>query len=194
MNFVVYKFWFYFSIQLDAMGRPDESLNLEVRGPFHPLSEENMIGKMFSFSFQKGHLKANVCYQPLHSANLEVLPFIPCLEWSYRCLIKWLILHLLSYQVRHLPLDELELASLRGTIQRVIWLRGNNCSLIYSLIRNFWFSYMHIKEYQLLLLIRLEKEKKKSIEFVFFLLITVKKGTVETKLLNFWVEIVYVMP
>lgn len=53
---------------------------------------------------------------------------------------------------------------------------------------------MHIKEYQLLLLIRLEKEKKKSIEFVFFLLITVKKGTVETKLLNFWVEIVYVMP
>lgn len=78
-------------LKLDAMGRPDESLNLEVRGPFHPLSEENMIGKMFSFSFQKGHLKANVCYQPLHSANLEV---------------------------RHLPLDELELASLRGTIQR----------------------------------------------------------------------------
>ncbi|XP_075102117.1 protein TIC236, chloroplastic isoform X1 [Nicotiana tabacum] len=78
-------------LKLDAMGRPDESLNLEVRGPFHPLSEENMIGKMFSFSFQKGQLKANMCYLPLHSANLEV---------------------------RHLPLDELELASLRGTIQR----------------------------------------------------------------------------
>ncbi|XP_019179346.1 PREDICTED: uncharacterized protein LOC109174580 isoform X1 [Ipomoea nil] len=78
-------------LKLDATGRPDESLAVEIIGPFQPLSEENIIGKLFSFSLQKGHLKANVCYQPLHSANLEI---------------------------RNLPLDELELASLRGTIQR----------------------------------------------------------------------------
>ncbi|CAH9071974.1 unnamed protein product [Cuscuta epithymum] len=78
-------------LKLDAIGRPDESLALEIIGPFQPLSEENVIGKSFSLSLQKGHLKTNVCYQPLHSANLEV---------------------------RNLPLDELELASLRGTIQR----------------------------------------------------------------------------
>lgn len=75
-------------IKLDATGRPDESLAVEVIGPF---AEENVIGNMLSFSLQKGHLRANVCYQPFQSANLEV---------------------------RHLPLDELELASLRGTLQR----------------------------------------------------------------------------
>ncbi|CAH9099680.1 unnamed protein product [Cuscuta europaea] len=78
-------------LKLDAIGRPDESLALEIIGLFQSLSEENVIGKSFSLSLQKGHLKTNVCYQPLHSANLEV---------------------------RNLPLDELELASLRGTIQR----------------------------------------------------------------------------
>lgn len=79
-------------IKLDATGRPDESLSLQVVGPLQPSAEEDMQnGKLFSFSLQKGQLRANVCYQPLHSANLEV---------------------------RHLPLDELELASLRGTIQR----------------------------------------------------------------------------
>lgn len=78
-------------IKLDATGRPDESLAVEVVGPLRPSAEENIIGKVLSFSLQKGHLKANVCYRPLLSANLEV---------------------------RHLPLDELELASLRGTLQR----------------------------------------------------------------------------
>uniref|UniRef100_A0A5B7AB30 Translocation and assembly module TamB C-terminal domain-containing protein n=1 Tax=Davidia involucrata TaxID=16924 RepID=A0A5B7AB30_DAVIN len=78
-------------IKLDATGRPDENLALEVVGPLQPSGEENLNGKLLSFSLQKGHLRANVCYRPLHSANLEV---------------------------RHLPLDELELASLRGTIQR----------------------------------------------------------------------------
>lgn len=78
-------------IKLDAAGRPDESLSVEVVGPLQPTAEESIIGKVLSFSLQKGHLRANVCYRPLHSASLEV---------------------------RHLPLDELELASLRGTIQR----------------------------------------------------------------------------
>lgn len=160
--------WFYFSIQLDATGRPDESLNLEVRGPFHPLSEENMIGKMFSFSFQKGHLKANVCYQPLHSANLEVLPLIPYLAWLYRCLIKWLILHLLAYQVRHLPLDELELASLRGMIQRVIWFRGNNMFFDWLPDQEFSFSYMHIEEALSYAFTGLEKKKDHRTFFFLF--------------------------
>ncbi|TYI24845.1 hypothetical protein ES332_A05G012700v1 [Gossypium tomentosum] len=80
------------SIKLDATGRPDESLAVEVVQPLQPGSEENLQnGKLFSFSLQKGQLKANICLRPLHSATLEI---------------------------RHLPLDELELASLRGTIQR----------------------------------------------------------------------------
>ncbi|KAL0323881.1 UNVERIFIED_CONTAM: protein, chloroplastic [Sesamum calycinum] len=78
-------------IKLDATGRPDESLAIELVGPLRSTSEENLAGKLLSFSLQKGHLKANAYYQPLHSANLEV---------------------------RHLPLDELELASLRGAISR----------------------------------------------------------------------------
>ncbi|XP_048227957.1 protein TIC236, chloroplastic isoform X2 [Ricinus communis] len=79
-------------IKLDAMGRPDESLAVEFVGPLQPSCEENsQNGKLLSFSLQKGQLRVNVSFQPLHSATLEV---------------------------RHLPLDELELASLRGTVQR----------------------------------------------------------------------------
>ncbi|OMO80485.1 hypothetical protein COLO4_24068 [Corchorus olitorius] len=80
------------SVKLDATGRPDESLAVEVVQPLQPGSEENLQnGKLFSFSLQKGQLRTNICLRPLHSATLEI---------------------------RHLPLDELELASLRGTIQR----------------------------------------------------------------------------
>ncbi|XP_042046608.1 protein TIC236, chloroplastic-like isoform X1 [Salvia splendens] len=78
-------------MKLDATGRPDESLAVEVVGPLQSTSEENLVEKVLSFSLQKGHLKANACYRPLHSTTLEV---------------------------RHLPLDELELASLRGAISR----------------------------------------------------------------------------
>ncbi|XP_071741656.1 protein TIC236, chloroplastic-like [Rutidosis leptorrhynchoides] len=78
-------------IKLDATGRPDESLAVEVIGPLQSITEDNIIGNTVSFSLQKGQLRANVCYQPFQSATLEV---------------------------RHLPLDELELASLRGTLQR----------------------------------------------------------------------------
>lgn len=62
-------------IQLDATGRPDESLALEFVGPLQPNSEENVRGKMLSFSLQKGHLRANACYLPLQSVNLEVISF-----------------------------------------------------------------------------------------------------------------------
>lgn len=78
-------------IKLDATGRPDESLSVEVLGQLQPSSEENLSGKLVSISLQKGQLRANVCYKPQLSADLEV---------------------------RHLPLDELEVASLRGTLQR----------------------------------------------------------------------------
>ncbi|EPS62501.1 hypothetical protein M569_12289, partial [Genlisea aurea] len=78
-------------IKFNATGRPDESFTIEYIGPLQSTSEENLAGKVLSFSLQKGHLKANAYYRPLHSANLEV---------------------------RHLPLDELELASLRGAISR----------------------------------------------------------------------------
>ncbi|XP_065849413.1 protein TIC236, chloroplastic [Euphorbia lathyris] len=80
------------SIKLDAVGRPDESLTVEVVGPLQPSCEENSQNeKLLSFSLQKGQLRVNLSFRPLHSATLEV---------------------------RNLPLDELELASLRGTIQR----------------------------------------------------------------------------
>ncbi|KAK7320719.1 hypothetical protein VNO77_30448 [Canavalia gladiata] len=79
-------------IKLDASGRPDESLSAEFVGPLKPSNEDGLqSGKLLSISLQKGQLRANICFQPFHSANLEV---------------------------RHFPLDELELASLRGTIQR----------------------------------------------------------------------------
>lgn len=130
-------------IQLDATGRPDESLALEIVGPLQPNSEENVRGKMLSFSLQKGHLRANACYLPLQSVNLEVLSFslrlivfffpsfffgffvflflVPCPSSFF---IWRLLVNLLNTinQVRHLPLDELELGSLRGTIQRVCYL------------------------------------------------------------------------
>ncbi|GKV06507.1 hypothetical protein SLEP1_g18400 [Rubroshorea leprosula] len=80
------------TIKLEATGRPDESLAVEVVRPLqHSFIENSQNGKSFSFSLQKGQLRANVCFRPQHSTSLEV---------------------------RHLPLDELELASLRGTIQR----------------------------------------------------------------------------
>lgn len=59
-------------MQLDATGRPDESLAVEFVGPLRTKSEDNLQDGKLSFSLQKGQLKANICYQPLHSANLEV--------------------------------------------------------------------------------------------------------------------------
>lgn len=59
-------------VQLDATGRPDESLAVEFVGPLQSTSEENLAGKLLSFSLQKGQLKANACYRPLQSTTLEV--------------------------------------------------------------------------------------------------------------------------
>ncbi|EOA26450.1 hypothetical protein CARUB_v10022496mg [Capsella rubella] len=79
-------------VKLDAVGRPDESLTLDFIGPLQPNSGENVqSGKLLSFSLQKGQLRANACFQPQQSATLEI---------------------------RNFPLDELELASLRGVIQK----------------------------------------------------------------------------
>ncbi|KAK1269355.1 hypothetical protein QJS04_geneDACA005097 [Acorus gramineus] len=79
-------------VKLDASGRPDENLSVEVVGPLWPNEEESLQKKtMLSVDLQKGQLRTNISYKPQHSANLEV---------------------------RNLPLDELELASLRGTVQR----------------------------------------------------------------------------
>ncbi|MCI20772.1 embryo defective 2410 protein, partial [Trifolium medium] len=79
-------------MQLDASGRPDESLEVEFIGPLQSSDEDGLkSGQLLSISLQKGKLGANVSIQQSHSASLEVQNF---------------------------PLDELELASLRGTIQR----------------------------------------------------------------------------
>lgn len=61
-------------MQFSATGNPDESLSVKVVGLLQPNCEESLHGeKMLSFSLQKGQLKTNVCYRPLHYANLEVL-------------------------------------------------------------------------------------------------------------------------
>ncbi|RDX99770.1 hypothetical protein CR513_17133, partial [Mucuna pruriens] len=75
-------------IKLNASGRPDESLVVDFVGP---LQLSGGSGHLLSISLQKGKLRANIDFQPCHSSSLEVC---------------------------HFPLDELELASLRGTIQR----------------------------------------------------------------------------
>ncbi|XP_020247626.1 uncharacterized protein LOC109825238 isoform X2 [Asparagus officinalis] len=80
------------TIKLNTKGRPDENLSMEVIRPLWLSTEETSENKrLISISLHKGQLRANVCYQPQHSVHLEV---------------------------RNLPLDELELASLRGTIQK----------------------------------------------------------------------------
>ncbi|WOL15334.1 hypothetical protein Cni_G24115 [Canna indica] len=79
------------SIKLSAAGRPDENLLVEVIEPFLFSPEMIHHRRLLSISLQKGQLRANIFYQPHSSTNLEV---------------------------RNLPLDELELASLRGTVQK----------------------------------------------------------------------------
>ncbi|CAN6442192.1 unnamed protein product [Victoria cruziana] len=80
------------NMKLDVSGRPDENLMVEIVGPFLRSKHDNPSKRtMLSASLQKGQLRANVCYQPHYSADLEV---------------------------RNLPLDELEVGSLRGTIQK----------------------------------------------------------------------------
>lgn len=69
---LILHYWFLI-LQLDATGRPDESLTLEVVGPLQPNEDNLQNGKMCSFSLQKGQLRANACFRPLHTANLEVL-------------------------------------------------------------------------------------------------------------------------
>lgn len=69
-------FEIFLVVQLDATGRPDESLVMEFVGPLKPNSETNLeCGQLLSFLLQKGQLKANVCFQPFHSATLEVPVF-----------------------------------------------------------------------------------------------------------------------
>ena len=70
-------FWFFVAQQLDTTGRPDENLSMEVIGPLWLSTEETSQNKrLLSMSLQKGQLRANVCYQPQHSANLEVSTLI----------------------------------------------------------------------------------------------------------------------
>lgn len=70
------NFQFIFEKQLDASGRTDESLAVEFVGPLQPSSEDGLqSGKLLSISLQKGQLRANICFQPFHSANLEVSIF-----------------------------------------------------------------------------------------------------------------------
>lgn len=80
-------------MQLDASGRPDESFEVEFIRPLQSGDEDDLkSGQLLFISLQKGKLGASVNIQQSLSASLEVQNF---------------------------PLDELELASLRGIIQRV---------------------------------------------------------------------------
>ncbi|WVZ19349.1 hypothetical protein V8G54_006671 [Vigna mungo] len=73
-------------------GRSDESLVVDFVGPLQLSGESGLkSGTVLSVSLHKGQLRANVDFRPCYSASLEVC---------------------------HFPLDELEIASLRGTIRR----------------------------------------------------------------------------
>ena len=59
--------------QLNATGRPDEKISIEVNGPlFFGKNEAIQDGSLLSIFLQKGQLKANVCYHPESLTNLEV--------------------------------------------------------------------------------------------------------------------------
>ncbi|XP_057851125.2 protein SUBSTANDARD STARCH GRAIN 4, chloroplastic isoform X2 [Cryptomeria japonica] len=83
------------SFKLDATGRPDENLLIEIIGGLHLAGSEtslyDLVKRKVSLSLQKGQLRTNIFFQPGHLASLEL---------------------------RHLQLDELELASLRGMVQK----------------------------------------------------------------------------
>ncbi|KAL9313337.1 hypothetical protein ACSQ67_018789 [Phaseolus vulgaris] len=79
-------------IKLNASGRSDESLVVDYVGPLQLCGESGLkSGTVLCISLRKGQLRANVDFRPCYSASLEVC---------------------------HFPLNELELASLRGTIRR----------------------------------------------------------------------------
>ncbi|KAI5403590.1 protein TIC236, chloroplastic [Lathyrus oleraceus] len=79
-------------IKLDASGRPDESFEVEFIRPLQSGDEDDLkSGQLLFISLQKGKLGASVNIQQSLSASLDIQNF---------------------------PLDELELASLRGIIQR----------------------------------------------------------------------------
>ncbi|KAL6848037.1 hypothetical protein ACP4OV_022165 [Aristida adscensionis] len=80
------------SVKLNATGRPDENFSIEVNGPlFVGTKEASQDGRLLSVFLQKGQLRSNIYYHPENSTSLEV---------------------------RNLPLDELEFASLRGFVQK----------------------------------------------------------------------------
>ncbi|KAL6627318.1 hypothetical protein ACP70R_031044 [Stipagrostis hirtigluma subsp. patula] len=80
------------SVMLNATGRPDENFSIEVNGPlFSGTNKSIQDGRLLSVFLQKGQLRSNIYYHPENLTNLEV---------------------------RNLPLDELEFASLRGFVQK----------------------------------------------------------------------------
>ncbi|KAG8053184.1 hypothetical protein GUJ93_ZPchr0001g29271 [Zizania palustris] len=80
------------SVTLNATGRPDENFSIEVNGPlFVGAHDAIQDGRLLSIFLQKGQLRSNICYHPGNLTSLEV---------------------------RNLPLDELEFASLRGFVQK----------------------------------------------------------------------------
>ncbi|KAK3160530.1 hypothetical protein QOZ80_1BG0060740 [Eleusine coracana subsp. coracana] len=80
------------SVMLNATGRPDENFSIEVNEPLlFGKNETIQGGRLFSVFLQKGQLRSNICYHPENLTSLEV---------------------------RNLPLDELEFASLRGFVQK----------------------------------------------------------------------------
>jgi len=80
------------SVMLNATGRPDENFSIEVNGPlFFTTNEAIQDVRLLSIFLQKGQLRSNICYHPENLSSLEV---------------------------RNLPLDELEFASLRGFVQK----------------------------------------------------------------------------
>jgi hypothetical protein len=59
--------------QLNATGRPDEKISIEVNGPLlFGKNEAIQGGRLFSIFLQKGQLRSNICYHPETLTSLEV--------------------------------------------------------------------------------------------------------------------------
>lgn len=79
---------------MNASGRPDESLVMDFVGPLQLSGESGLkSGQLVSISLHKGQLRANVDFQPCHSASLEVLIF----KYWAQCLNPDMFVSMLAY-------------------------------------------------------------------------------------------------
>lgn len=79
-------------MQLDASGRPDESLEVEFIRPIQSSDEDDLkSGQLLFISLQKGQLGASVNIQQSLSASLEVASRVQILGHVFISLLTYLM-------------------------------------------------------------------------------------------------------